>query len=133
MTITVEMVGTDELKAAFEKVASETPKVTAAAMVLEAEKVMAESVRQVPVDTGVLRASATVSAPIISGSNVSVELGYGGAASAYAMVQHERTDFNHPNGGKAKFLSDPLHNYASNGNLAASLGARIADWLNGSF
>ena len=26
----------------------------------------------------------------------------------YALVQHERTDFSHPNGGEAKYLENPL-------------------------
>lgn len=35
-------------------------------------------------------------------------------ASAYAARVHEDLDMPHPNGGKAKFLEDPVRNYASN-------------------
>jgi len=31
-----------------------------------------------------------------------------GFNTPYALKQHERTDFNHPKGGKAKYLEDPL-------------------------
>ena len=34
-------------------------------------------------------------------------MGYGGAASAYALVQHERTDYRHPGQGQAKYLEGP--------------------------
>ena len=44
----------------------------------------------------------------IEGSEVSVTLGYGGAAQDYAVVQHEDESLNHPNGGEAKYLEKPL-------------------------
>lgn len=72
------------------------------------EKIMSESKdRYVPVDTGTLKRSGRVDRPEISGDNVSVKLSYGGAAQAYALVQHERTDFHHPH-GQAKYLETPV-------------------------
>lgn len=32
--------------------------------------------------------------------------------TVYAEVQHERTDYEHPKGGKAKYLEGPLKQYA---------------------
>jgi hypothetical protein len=34
--------------------------------------------------------------------------GIAGFNTPYALAQHERLDFNHPKGGKAKYLEDPL-------------------------
>lgn len=62
--------------------------------------------RYVPVDTGVLRASGYVEPPVVSGSLISVTLGYGGAAQAYATVQHEDLSFHHTV-GQAKYLEIP--------------------------
>lgn len=64
----------------------------------EANKIMAVSKRDyVPIDRGPLRASGTVFAPVKMGATgVSVTLGYGGAARAYAVVQHEDTSLSHP-------------------------------------
>ncbi len=63
-----------------------------------------ESVKEVPVDTGRLRASATVSPVKREGGRFYVEVGYG---TDYAIYVHERTELRH-RVGKAKFLEDPL-------------------------
>ena len=79
----------------------------AAASVEEMERVMAEAKARTPVDTGTLRASGHVAPPDVGASLVKVVAGFGGAASDYAIVQHERLDFNHPS-GEAKFLERPF-------------------------
>jgi hypothetical protein len=68
------------------------------------QAIIADAVDLVPVKDGPLRDSAIVQEPVLSGDEVTVELGFGGAASDYAVVQHESLDFEHPNGGQAKFL-----------------------------
>jgi hypothetical protein len=55
-----------------------------------------------PVDKGTLRDSALVE---VTGDTITV--GYGGAASSYAVVQHESMSFHH-NVGQAKFLEQPF-------------------------
>jgi hypothetical protein len=57
---------------------------------------------------GTLKASAYIEGPLVGGSEVSAEIGFGGEAEAYALVQHERLDYAHPRGGQAKFLEQPL-------------------------
>lgn len=57
---------------------------------------------------GTLRASGTVLLPKWDGGRCSVELGYGGAAEAYAWVQHEDLTFQHKEGQQAKYLEQPL-------------------------
>lgn len=102
--------------------------IVGAALLQEAEKIMTESKRQCPVDLGNLRDTGHVTEPEVSGGHVSVTLGYGGPAAPYAIVQHERLDFQHKV-GKAKFLEDPLLE-AANGletRLAQSIKRGIED------
>lgn len=61
----------------------------------------------VPVDTGTLRGSGQVTPPFRSGSGWEVQVGYGGAASAYAIYVHEITTSQHAAPTQAKFLEQP--------------------------
>jgi hypothetical protein len=65
-----------------------------------------KSSRQAPVDTGDLRANCTVGPLKQDGGEVYVTVGYD---LPYAIVQHERLDFNHPKGGNAKYLEKPYN------------------------
>lgn len=71
------------------------------------EEVMTAAKELTPVDTGALRASGHVQQPKIDGGKVSVTLGFGGPAVAYAEVVHEDLAANH-GVGQAKFLEQPL-------------------------
>ena len=87
---------------------------------VEAERIMTDSKRNyVPVDTGVLRASGVVQRPEVTRQRVRITMGYGGAARAYAVVQHERLDFRHTV-GEAKYLEKPVKA------AAEGFGKRIA-------
>ena len=66
----------------------------------KAEEIMTRSKAEfVPVDTGVLRASGRVDVPRKVGGKVRVKMGYGGAAQAYAWIQHQNTQYEHKVGG----------------------------------
>lgn len=54
-----------------------------------------------PVDSGTLRNSC-----VIEEHDDYITVGYGGAASAYAAIQHENMAFHHPV-GQAKYLEQP--------------------------
>jgi hypothetical protein len=104
-------------------------------MVENTEDLLGRSMRDAPVDEGTLRASG--SAEVYANSRAVARRGFrevadqpeapemvmrhvqeGGLGDAvvgevgfntpYALVQHERLDFNHPKGGKAKYLEDNL-------------------------
>lgn len=78
------------------------------ALYLEAELIMTDSKQNyVPVDTGTLRNSGTVTKPEIKGNNVSVVLGYGGPAAPYATKIHEAPK--NWGQGKNKYLQKPLN------------------------
>ena len=92
----------------------------------EANDIMTRSRPLVPVDQGTLRASGTVNRPNITGTRVTVSFGYGGAASAYAVIQHERMDYHHTV-GQAKYLEQPV--LEAQRGLESRLGARIGRML----
>lgn len=69
-----------------------------------------KSSKQAPIDTGDLRANCSVSPLQQNGKQVWLKVGYD---LPYAIVQHERLDFNHPKGGKAKYLEDPYNENAA--------------------
>ncbi len=80
----------------------------------------------VPVRDGILRGSGFVDQPVINGDEVYVTLGYGGSASAYALVQHERTDFHHTV-GQDHYLSEPVA--AAAAGLPQRIGERVVEFL----
>lgn len=56
------------------------------------------------------------------------DIRYGGHGLApYAIVQHEETSFNHPNGGQHHYLSAPV--LAATGDMAQRLAADMASRL----
>jgi hypothetical protein len=105
--------------------------------VLRNESLLAfrNSQRVTPHATGVLRASGVVKPPAVSGTHVEVTMGYGGAASAYALYQHENLSLNHPDptnphsdpSGQAKYLEAPVRDQVQGlaGRLRAELETRL--------
>lgn len=118
-----------------------------AALYQEGEDVMADSkANYVPVDLGTLRDSGFVDPPVWEGDTLVVQLGYGGAAEAYALAVHEHlSDASppswrtaearghpvqfHPPGHGPKYLETPVLQAAQG--LEARLAARIRQQLEG--
>ena len=118
--MSVTWMGMDKALRELHRIKTVTPRQLGGALYREAEHIMTRSKAQfVPVKDGILRASGHVEQPEYSGNRISVTLGYGGAASAYALVQHERTDYQHTV-GQAKYLEQPVNE------AAAGLGQRVA-------
>lgn len=119
--ITIKIKGLDRLERNLANLNGEAPKILARALMAEGEMIMLDSkANWVPVDTGALRSTGHVQEPVINGTKVSVTLGYGGPAVPYAVVQHERLDYNHTV-GRAKYLEGPTLQSASN------MDQRLAD------
>lgn len=111
--------GLDEFMDRLKRSEKNAPRQLGRALYVEGNRIMTVSKRDyVPVDQGVLRASGHVRQPHIRGTWAEVVLGYGGAASGYALVQHERLDYAH-NVGQAKYLERPVNDAAS------GFGARL--------
>lgn len=116
------------------------PKIDAA-LYLEAEAIMAVSQTRVQVDTGIARSSKYVAQPETSGTTHRVEMGYGGAASAYLLALHEHLSEHSPPSWKAaeasgrgvhwsvpstgpKFLEGPLREAAPH--ILGNIATRVA-------
>jgi hypothetical protein len=122
MTVQLVITGMDDLRAKLVTAGKNAPSQLAAGIWQEAEVIMAASRPLVPVDEGTLRASGIVETPDLTPSGASVTFGYGGAASDYAVIQHERLDYTHTS-GQAKFLEQPTLEAAAG--MAGRLAERI--------
>lgn len=140
MKVDVELEGTDRLLKIFERAAgdAEAKKALGQAMYGFATKVLNESKKIVPLDTGNLRNSGMVSRQRIDGAVVEVEISYGGSSAPYAMIIHEDVTLDHspakltsvtkkPRRGQAKFLETPVMAQAPS--FARSIAARYARYF----
>ena len=123
----ISLTGEEKLQQFLRSRPDVATKALAGVLQVEAEKILTSSKRIVPVDVGTLRGSGFVDQPEVAGSKVSVEIGYGGAASAYALVQHERTDYRHSGNQQAKYLEQPALEAAQGmgQRIAAGIGRRL--------
>ncbi len=94
-----------------------------------AEAILTEAIDETPVETGTLRRSGTVTvgalpdgAQVYAAAEAGAEMKdafkkeagkekaiYVSFNTPYARRQHEELDYNHPLGGKAKYLEDPFN------------------------
>jgi hypothetical protein len=111
----VRPVGLDRLTARLNRLAQNLPEAVGQELYRDMVGVMFESQKIVPYDEGDLHDSGETDRPEISGSSVSVSLHYGSATVDYALIQHEDLSLSHQQGGQAKFLSDPLFQWADDG------------------
>lgn len=58
--------------------------------------------------SAVMNALKTKVVSITKTKKMNVEMGY---EAPYAVIQHENLQFNHPNGGQAKYLEQPANEY----------------------
>lgn len=101
----VTVKGAGDLRDQLKKTKQLVGQATARALYVAGNEVMTEAKSRAPIDTGVLRASGYVTIPDVE--RPKVEVGFGGAAADYALVQHERTEFHHEV-GEAKYLSNAI-------------------------
>lgn len=115
-TVGVELRGMKDVIKMTERVDG-GEKILAQALYAEATTVLNESKKIVPVDTGNLRASGRVEAPVTGKGKASVEITYGGAAAPYALIVHEvptnsggrwGTGMTHAAGKSFKYLEIPV-------------------------
>jgi hypothetical protein len=115
--------GLDGLVANLRTIARNTPSRAAAALYTEAQIEMTEAKRRTPVLTGALRGTGTVADPVISGSDISVTMSFGGPAVSYAIPVHENLEAHHTPPGQAKYLESVVNE--SRPYLASRLAARM--------
>lgn len=115
----VELKGFDRLRDVLAEAEKRNPTVTAQKVTAIALDLASRSARQAPVDTGDLRNNCTavlngaavfreqhaVSGSVTPSAKAEAVVGY---SLPYALRQHEELGYNHPKGGKAKFLEEPF-------------------------
>ena len=106
--MTVSVKGMKELNAQLEALGKDAKHALSMAMMQSAQDVANEADELVPVDEGILRATQDVKHKGMFTNKPNVTISYGGPSAPYALVQHERTDLNHPGGGQAKYLEEPF-------------------------
>ncbi len=124
MKISVEFKGTEKVMKALQALGERAQKAMGAALYQEGNDILRAAKIITPVKTGVLKGSGFVGMPQYSGASVTVDIGFGGAASAYAVIQHEELDYKHTPPTQAKYLEQPFMAAAKNG-----MGQRIANKL----
>lgn len=128
--MTVRFEGIANLERIYAELGVKAQAVIPAALFQEAELVMKASRPLAPVYTGdrkdivagALRGSGHVALPQRTGRGWSIRFGYGGAAMAYAGVQHDHTEYQHTV-GQAEYLKQPFE--AAAPALEAALIARL--------
>ena len=131
----VRLVGAERLMRLAERDKGLTP-VIQRAVFAEANVVLNESKRVVPVRFGDLRRSGRVETPVTSGTRTTVEVTYGGAAAPYALYVHEippntggrwGTGMKHKSGKTYKYLEIPAN--AHRDKFVRNVLERIADHI----
>ncbi len=121
--------GVADMQAQLHGLAFRARVVAGMALKHRADAVMDRSKEEfVPVKTGRLRETGRVDQVAFSGSNISVELKYGGPQAPYAILQHETPWFQH-RVGQWKFLEQPLYEEA--GSMLPQIAADMQGMLHG--
>lgn len=96
--------GLTEIEQKIKRLGRDAPKAAARGLIEEANAILYEADPLVPKDHGILRNTATHTAPKQTVADVSLEAGYGSVTVDYAAVQHENLTFRH-RVGQAKYLA----------------------------
>ena len=89
--------GGDKVKKGLTSTLKDLEKQQLQAIKVEAELIMTDSKQNyVPVDKGTLRQSGTVGDPVRNEDEITISMGYGGAAAAYATALHEHPSESSP-------------------------------------
>lgn len=126
MRFMVNVQGLDKLESLAGK-SKQINTLLARSMHSEAETVLNESKKIVPVDLGTLKNSGAVQKPKVTKKSVEVDITYGGAAAPYALIVHEDPDARHAPGKTFKYLERPF--LARADTFARNVKIAFAAWL----
>jgi len=107
-TFTFELEGAQELRNMLEVSGRDAGKVVGQAILEEANMIFAKAMILTPIDTGALRGSGGVSAPMNFPQGIGVDIFFGGPAAPYALYVHEILYYKHNAPTQAKFLEQPF-------------------------
>jgi len=101
--------GLKQVKMNFDKVNKEIERAIKEGITEATLDLLRRSKQEAPLDTGDLRGSGTSEVQEVYGGIKGIV----GFNTPYALIQHEDMTFVHPQGGKAKYLTDPLNKNAT--------------------
>jgi len=107
-TFTFELEGAKELRNMLEVSGKDAGKVVGQVILEEANMIFARAMILTPIDTGALRGSGGVSAPMNMPQGIGVDIFFGGPAAPYAMYVHEILGNYHNPPTQAKYLEQPF-------------------------
>jgi phosphoribosylcarboxyaminoimidazole (NCAIR) mutase len=107
-TFTFELDGAKELRNMLEVSGKDAGKVVGQVILEEANMIFAKAMVLTPIDTGALRGSGGVSAPMNMPQGIGVDIFFGGPAAPYAMYVHEILGNYHNPPTQAKYLEQPF-------------------------
>lgn len=122
LNMQLQLQGTEALQATLRSAGPLAGEAMKAGLYEAAESIMTEAKSRTPVDTGTLVNSGAVLPPVVEGTHFEVTMGFGGAASDYALIQHENLEYHH-NVGQAKYLEGPV--VESLGKISQFLNQRL--------
>lgn len=122
-----EIEGAQELRNMLEVSGKDAGRVVAQVINEEANTIFGKALVLTPVDTGALRGSGGVSAPMNTPEGIAVDIFFGGPAASYAMYVHEIIGNYHNPPTQAKYLEQPFMERLPE--IQANLARRIIDLL----
>jgi|SRR5579864_2376944 len=114
-----KMTGLDEMKARLTQAATSAHAQLRTAVETEANRLLEEAKARVPVESGTLRDSGTVTMTE-TGTKVTATIAFD---TPYATYIHEDLELQHEHGGQAKYLESVLNEEV--GNVADNLAEKI--------
>lgn len=114
-----QLIGIEAMRRRMEQISRGFDRAVEKALREEAEEIMRQSkAKFVPIDAGTLKSSGFVNDVVRKGKDISVILGFGGDAEAYALAVHEHPSSHSPRSwgtkpvnfkrGGPKYLSKPM-------------------------
>jgi len=126
-TFTFELEGAQELRNMLEVSGRDAGKIVGQVILEEANMIFAKAMILTPIDTGALRGSGGVSAPMNMPSGIGVDIFFGGPAAPYALYVHEILGNYHNAPTQAKYLEQPFMERLPA--IQANMARRIIDLI----
>ena len=124
---TFEIEGAQELRNMLEVSGKDAGRVVGQVITEEANTIFGKALVLTPVDTGALRGSGGVSAPMQTQTGIGVDIFFGGPAAPYALYVHEIIGNYHNAPTQAKYLEQPFMERLPE--IQANMARRIIDLL----
>lgn len=133
ITLHIEVSGGPDLETAIANAFSQFRPDLEGVLVEEGAEIIEKSKAIVPHDQGTLQSEGGFYGTVSNAEGVFLRIGYGGAASGYALAQHETPPhiFSHDEGRQWKYLEQPVFEAITT--MPARIASRLAGRLTARF